>query len=724
MAYAELREINTSEPSAAANIFELPVYVPGYSLYGAENTPTLVRTLPEFKRLFGSTPYEFKTAQFGKFGGITVPFQSKQTLERGYIMAYEYLSLGHPVVFERIINPNQTGLTKAAYTVPLVSKTYKAEVPVTQTNSETIMFDMTDDGEGTYTYTYNGDLKRIIDDMYGIKDGTATIEVNGYAFTVDATGAIAAVTGQADPGFTADANSGAPLPRNAPNKPTFVITSTTLYTSTTALIAWTINADMVDYLMASDINGTTFSYYNSSDELVTMPSQYTLEFTGDGFRAILPNQTIAISGIIPEIAEDTNGFIVKAKYHGAYGAGVTISIDSPAETYVQVLHATFDNTTEDHYFTLDRDDPMFIENIVSDIIEVDASNIGTNAQTNDHWFISAKTIMSPVPLVYDGDANADEFLTQYLYEQMSTDAWWSRQDIKDKCIAEYRIFTTGPYALYNISDIATAQRQLQAVSEMGLAHTLVDYYGDLNYNQVKSKLAALVNGTNSRGEPYGAYGAMFYKTHMYNTAFGRQMLPGSFAYVMDFIKSIRANKPWEAVAGTGINGNGRGIVSNIVDSDKLGSEIANVLQSKFGVRVNPIQYFRDMGGSVIMGNATLYNNVSGALTNYSFWNIRILTTIIKSGWFDILTGVLFEQNDTASWLKVKDRGTRFMSLLVNRGLRTEHPITGKPMKPFEITKVPTTEMGKFKVHIKFFPIEAIEEAEATAELADGYVIVE
>lgn len=103
------------------------VYIPGYSVMGPTNQPTLCETLEDFQRIFGSTPYKFRSSQAWpranddatavvldngtKAGFDNVAWKStmgnfyeKGELEKSYIMAAELLRLGLPVLYERVFD--------------------------------------------------------------------------------------------------------------------------------------------------------------------------------------------------------------------------------------------------------------------------------------------------------------------------------------------------------------------------------------------------------------------------------------------------------------------------------------------------------------------------------------------------------------------------------------------------------------------------------------------
>lgn len=88
------------------------VYVPGYSLMGPENTPTLCRTINEFESIFGKMPYKFK----GNKVINSVKIASDGEYEKSFIYAHELLSLGLPILFTRFVNTTGSTNKKAIIT--------------------------------------------------------------------------------------------------------------------------------------------------------------------------------------------------------------------------------------------------------------------------------------------------------------------------------------------------------------------------------------------------------------------------------------------------------------------------------------------------------------------------------------------------------------------------------------------------------------------------------
>ena len=93
------------------NVTSNAVYIPGYSIMGPVNTPTLCNTLEEFESIFGKTPYVFEAdqawpADFSDNAKPSKKYAISGDMERSYIMASELLRNGLPVYFERVFPKN------------------------------------------------------------------------------------------------------------------------------------------------------------------------------------------------------------------------------------------------------------------------------------------------------------------------------------------------------------------------------------------------------------------------------------------------------------------------------------------------------------------------------------------------------------------------------------------------------------------------------------------
>ena len=757
MAKVTIREYDSSEPSVLTGAYDLPIYIPGYANFGPENEPTLIaggdNALATFKSIFGDTPYVFKADQV--INGETVRY--KGDYEQSYIEAYEYASLGYPIVYERV---TPFKLQKASATLNIQRMRATATHTISDGNTEStnavtnVTFTRTGDSA---PYKYTADLSEddvFADSWFGARangaNGAYGVDIGDYGYDWNGANWTSEDDTAVQKGGSVNVGAGSIV----------IVTNTEIFgsgvTSGTGTVTWWTNVRA--YRFTANINNNTaanaqveFSTNGSSWTDVTSVVTYnnaertygdllTVQVNSASnvtFRFLPPNISNNITESATPVASNTgNTLVIEAKYGGEYGNAIRISVAETNASDLFRLTVVNGENTETFNVSLARDDGAFIGNISSNYIQVSAQSLAAIPGDATGLLIQTQT---ETALSGGGYQNAstsqpDEFTVAAMYELLTgnsygagvaddtaTNEFWEK--FADKDLNDYGIFTTGAYPLYGGSnDWQAAQRELAVVSEYGLGFALVDAKANVTAQNLsnQSEMQAWVTGTNSRTEPYGAYGAMFFESRTVTTSFGDQELPASFCYVQNFIKQLGLYQPWEATAGTGTNANGRGVVGGIVDKKKLGGSVSDMLQPDIGVRVNPIQYIRNVG-NVIMGNATLNNNSRG-LVNYSFLNIRVLTAIVKRFWYSLGKTVLFEQNDMVTYLTLKNAGQTFMDTLLDRGLRTEDS-NGNAVEPYTIERVATTERATLKIKVSYYPIEAIEKVEEEVELKDGYVNV-
>lgn len=103
MAKITINEIDNSSASAVTTSNNI-VYVPGYSIKGPVNTPTLCNSVSEFREIFGNTAYQYKEPQkFSDDEGADVIAEVGE-YDKSYFYALELLKQGLPILFERIVD--------------------------------------------------------------------------------------------------------------------------------------------------------------------------------------------------------------------------------------------------------------------------------------------------------------------------------------------------------------------------------------------------------------------------------------------------------------------------------------------------------------------------------------------------------------------------------------------------------------------------------------------
>lgn len=103
MAKITINEIDNSSASAVTTSNNI-VYVPGYSIKGPVNTPTLCNSVSEFREIFGNKAYQYKNDQkFSEDVGADIVAKAYE-YDKSYFYALELLKQGLPILFERIVD--------------------------------------------------------------------------------------------------------------------------------------------------------------------------------------------------------------------------------------------------------------------------------------------------------------------------------------------------------------------------------------------------------------------------------------------------------------------------------------------------------------------------------------------------------------------------------------------------------------------------------------------
>lgn len=139
--------------------------------------------------------------------------------------------------------------------------------------------------------------------------------------------------------------------------------------------------------------------------------------------------------------------------------------------------------------------------------------------------------------------------------------------------------------------------------------------------------------------------------------------------------------------------------------------IADKLQSRDGISINPITYINPYG-YCIWGNRTLFNN-DGSLRASSFLNIRMLTNDIKKVVYQAARRLTFELNSDVLWLNFRSEVEPTL----------EKMVSGSGLSGFKIQRVTTDKKATVACLIKLYAVEAIEDWDIHIELNDSYVSV-
>lgn len=171
MAKITINEIDNSSASAVTTSNNI-VYVPGYSIKGPVNTPTLCNSVSEFREIFGNKAYQYKNDQkFSEDVGADVVAKAYE-YDKSYFYALELLKQGLPILFERIVDES----TLASASLKL---TFKDKIRVGKKTISDVQYSVesTVAGPTTEWELYKGEEK-VADAQFYEADDAKTVVVS------------------------------------------------------------------------------------------------------------------------------------------------------------------------------------------------------------------------------------------------------------------------------------------------------------------------------------------------------------------------------------------------------------------------------------------------------------------------------------------------------------------------------------------------------------------
>jgi hypothetical protein len=283
--------------------------------------------------------------------------------------------------------------------------------------------------------------------------------------------------------------------------------------------------------------------------------------------------------------------------------------------------------------------------------------------------------------------------------------------VEDKTLWDVRFITTGAFERGTkgsggeIVDDGYTSSLCKSAENRGDAIALCDHNSSL---KDATKIQGLFATYNS------SFGAAFSPWCEFNFDGTHAILPGSFAFLSAYAKSIQSYPSWYAVAGSV-----RGIIPNLVkpvvdfgdaDCDTLQCRAAVLGDAgdNVGVAVNPIAYIRGFG-YLIWGNRTLLKNGKSGTTALSFLNVRNLVVELKKTLYIAGRTLTFEQNSDILWLNYK--------ALVTPTLETM--LSGNGIGGYKCFKLATKAKATLKAKFQISPIEAVEDFDLYVNLVDN-----
>lgn len=698
------------------------VYIPGYAVMGPINQPTLCNSLAEFQNMFGKLPYKFKTTQ--SLNGTT--YAKKDDYEKSYWYAADLLNLGLPVLFERV----GTDLTKTAKATLNIYKKVgilNAETPASYTiNLDVTKIEADDDDVQNFKYTDKDNatiaILSKIRDRLSDENSTLTIgDDKTIKITTLTLGDKGDIRVSLEEGYDL-VNASESINLNISVIPqTYQLRVTFDESGNQPGFSYNIyNISNNEYIKVDNLADIK---HNLTDNTIST-YVYNIKSTGE---QIIFSGTLMIENS-DELANSK--LVIWAKHPGSYGNNITCDVETIEgeeissgirETFIKLTNKLTLNNVESSdsaIISLDETNKdKFYKNIESNLVVFECDIID---EASEETNISQALIHSgfyhikntSMPLNNDQDQRTDEFNVESFYKKLNGDETESIfKKLEDRDEYDIKFITSGSYPVLDSMYISIYRIMLETAANRGDCVALLDHIDEdvmLMFNNLKTTLTTKVLSAN--GEDAKKYGAVFSPWAKYKLQTANEIVsyPGSFAYLRCIATSTKTNANWFATSGVT-----RGQVPNIVSlNQSLTGAIADQLQSRSGISVNPIVNIRPYGYCV-WGNRTLFNNI-GDLTASSFLNIRMLSNDVKKKVYSTTKKLTFELNSDVLWLNFKADVTPLLDKMVS----------GNGLSNYKLIKLNTTKKATVACKIKLFAVEAVEDWDITVELADSYTSIQ
>lgn len=401
-------------------------------------------------------------------------------------------------------------------------------------------------------------------------------------------------------------------------------------------------------------------------------------------------------------------FTATALYEGKYANGYVVKVGKKTDvnevTYNEIEILVDNVSVEKSLISFDPQSKYYFANFKSNYITISIDGAIDKNETLD---INAGLILAGGGVATDG---ADEFNVTDFYTNIVN----IYSDLSDRATYELSYITTGAYPILTSGYETQIDAVAKASALRGDCVSLLDPFDEsiqTTYGYVSNlSLGTVVRDDNGITEPVSKYCSTFVPWAKYaldtltNTVLD---LPGSFGYLYALSESVKSNNNWYAVSGVV-----RGLLPNIISlNQSVTGAIADQIQTKVGVSINPIMMIRPYGYSV-WGNRTLFNNLID-LSASSFLNIRVLTSDIKKAIYTTAKALTFEPNSDVLWLNFKAS----IEPLLQR-MQSGNGISG-----YKFIRQPTNKKATLACKIRIIPIEAVEDWDVTVELTDSTVSV-
>lgn len=607
MAKITIKEVDNSSASVVTGTENI-VYVPGYSIKGPVNTPTLCESVSDFKRIFGNVPYVYKHNQYLDGTTASQIVANQGDYDKSYLYAIELLNQGLPVLFERVFDGQAS---TAALKINLINKVRVAR-------------HQTEDAEYIATCT--------------------TLSAQDWVLTKVVAGVEEVVS---DVGFIEN-------------------------------------------------DDKTLLQINSETEQ-------------------LEDVEVPIQTLSTEVKNEDEYFIINAKYPGAYGSDIKVSIQeiTDEDQYPRTEERLFELLINDNRYVINFDisSNYYIENKLANDPNVNVVASFTNDYISSNLYGIINVDNRGLEYTNDGeDEMSFASIRSVLKANENAEIPSPYYALRDKTIYDVKFITSSVFSSMDANDATIANLMLDCAAHRGDALAIVDMLEGVNKESYLSIVSNAFPTTYVNGEDRNKYATMIAPSVKVtlSTTGTKEWMPASYAYLYALASSIKDNPIWYAVSGVV-----RGVISNFSDVEFVVDErLAKQWQSETSISINPIQNVRPYG-YCIYGNRTLYRNLEG-LKDSSFTNIRLLVNEAKKVTRKAISRLMFESNDSVLW-------NHFKSLVepTLQKMKSDRGITD-----YKITKVNSNKKATVEGIIKIMPVEAVENFDITFSLKDNTVVVD
>ena len=376
--------------------------------------------------------------------------------------------------------------------------------------------------------------------------------------------------------------------------------------------------------------------------------------------------------------------------------------------------------------TMETNVPTMFATTREFLAQVTGSESGTISNTNLNAIMAKELISLGMVVLFESFGTHNSITTtgtETVEDAIAKLVNWDK--LTDKGLYKVKFLTCGAASAFQeLTSSTVAAEMIKAAAKRGDCIALIDHEktitaasGETIAQTIHDKYSTCAS---AEGAKFAAAFTPWCKFALGSGlgSLGGLALPGSFAFLSAYAKSVKNNPNWYAAAGFS-----RGQVPSIIEPlYRFGDADAADLQGRvinddgsFGDSdnttwaVNPISKI-DVAGFIVWGNRTLLDNsAAGGLTASSFLNIRNLCCDIKKTLYRAARKYTFEQNNDILWINFCSEITPLL----------DRALSGNGIRGYRMTQITTNIKGRLKALIEITPIEAVEDFELTVAMEDS-----